>query len=114
MRRDMDQLCQRLGFSPFLDFCFNSADAGAEKPNAPIFMAALEHAATSPEETMHVGDQYRSDVLGARAVGIHPVLIDRGGWNSKISDCPRIASLCELLGLLAEAPYSSGGNAQRP
>jgi putative hydrolase of the HAD superfamily len=114
LRRDMNQLCQRLGFAPFLDFCFNSSGAGAEKPDAPIFMAALKHAETSPEETMHVGDQYRSDVLGARAVGIHPVLIDRGGWNTDISDCPRIASLSELLGLLAEAPYVTSGDDRRP
>tara|TARA_B100000315_G_scaffold20479_1_gene18112 strand:+ start:2989 stop:3726 length:738 start_codon:yes stop_codon:yes gene_type:complete len=114
LRRNMAQLCQRLGFSPYLDFCFNSADTGAEKPDAPIFLAALEHASTSPEETMHVGDQYRSDVLGARAVGIHPVLIDRGGWNSKINDCPRIASLSELPGLLNEAPYSPSGHDPLP
>jgi putative hydrolase of the HAD superfamily len=113
LRRNMDQLCQRLGLSPYLDFCFNSADTGAEKPGAPIFLAALEHAASSPDETMHVGDQYRSDVLGARAVGIHPVLIDRGGY-SKVSDCPRIASLSELPGLLAEAPYSSSGDVRQP
>ena len=113
LRRNMDQLCHRLGFSPYLDFCLNSADVGAEKPNAPIFMAALESAATSPEQAMHVGDQYRSDVLGARAVGIHPVLIDRGG-HSKASDCPRIASLTELPGLLTEALYSSTGDAQQP
>ena len=114
LRQDMNQLCQRLGFAPYLDFCFNSAGAGAEKPNALIFLAALEHAATTPEETMHVGDQYRSDVLGARAVGICPVLIDRGGWCSNVSDCPRIASLSELPGLLAEAPYSSSGNDRQP
>ena len=110
LRRDMDQLCQHLGLAPYLDFCISAADAGAEKPHAPIFMAALERMATDPGETVHVGDQYNSDILGARAVGMHSVLLDRGGWNSDVDDCPKISSLSELRGLLAEAPLSLTNN----
>ena len=106
LRRDMGLLCNRLGLTPYLDFCVSSAEAGAEKPHRPIFLAALEKMAATPGEAVHVGDQYRSDVLGARAVGMHPILIDRRGWNTKISDCPRIANLLELDELLANAPQS--------
>ena len=110
LRRDVDLMCQRLGLSPYLDFCISAAEAGAEKPHPPIFLAALKQMSTDPGETVHVGDQYCSDVMGARAVGIHPVLLDRGGWNPKVSDCPKIASLAELHGLLAEAPQSLTAN----
>jgi putative hydrolase of the HAD superfamily len=106
LRRDMAALCQQLGLSPYLDFCISSTEAGAEKPHPPIFLAALKRASVAPGEAVHVGDQHRSDVLGARAVGIHPVLIDRNGWHSKVDDCPRIASLGELEPLLAAAPGS--------
>ena len=101
LRRDMGELCQRLELSPHLDFCITSAEVGAEKPHSPIFLAALDRAAATPAEAVHVGDQYQSDVLGARAVGIHPVLIDRGGWHSKVNDCLKIASLPELDPLIA-------------
>lgn len=114
LRRDMDSLCQTLGLSPYLDFYINSSEAGAEKPHPPIFLAALEKMAASPGEVVHVGDQYRSDVLGARAVGMHPVLIDRGGWNNGVNDCPRIASLSELDELLANAPQSLAANDHKP
>ena len=110
LRRDMDQLCERVGLSPYLDFCISAADAGAEKPHAPIFLAALEQMSAKPDETVHVGDQYNSDILGARAVGMHSVLLDRGGWNSNVSDCPKIASLSELHALLAQAPESLANN----
>ena len=110
LRRDMGQLCRRLGLAPYLDFCITSAEAGAEKPNPPIFLAALERAATAPEEAVHVGDQYWADVLGARAVGIHPVLLDRGGWHPKVNDCSKITSLSELGALLAGAPGSLSTN----
>jgi putative hydrolase of the HAD superfamily len=106
LRRDMSALCQRLGLAPYLDFYINSAEAGAEKPHRPIFQAALEKMATTPGEAVHVGDQYQSDVLGARAVGMHSVLIDRRGWNAKFNDCPRITNLFELQELLANAPHS--------
>ena len=106
LRRDMGPLCKRLGLAPYLDFCINSAEAGAEKPHAPIFLAALDRVSVAPEEAVHVGDQYHSDVVGARGVGIHAVLIDRGGWHSDVDDCPKIASLSDLGSLLEGAPES--------
>ncbi len=107
LRRDMGELCRRLDLSPHLDFCITSAEVGAEKPQPPIFLAALERAAATPTEAVHVGDQYRSDVLGARALGIHPVLIDRGGWHTEVNDCAKIASLPELDPLIANGAFGS-------
>ena len=106
LRHDMDQLCQRLGLSPFLDFSISSVEVGAEKPHAPIFQAALKRASVKPAQAVHVGDQYRSDVLGARAVGMHAVLIDRGGWQNDVNDCPKISSLPELEKLLLEPVWA--------
>ena len=114
LRRNMDSLCQRLGLAPYLDFCISPTDAGTVKPHAPMFLAALERMAAAPGETVHVGDQYQSDVLGACAVGMHPVLIDRGGWKAEVDDCPRIASLLDLPGLLANAPRSLMANNHKP
>ena len=106
LRRNMDELCERLGLSQYLDFVLSSADAGAEKPAAPIFHAALRRATAQPDEAVHVGDQHRSDVLGARSVGMHAVLLDRGGWHNDVNDCTKIASLDELPPVLAGAPQS--------
>lgn len=114
LRRDIGELCRRLGLAPYLDFCINAEEAGAEKPHAPIFLAALERVSVDPGEAVHVGDQFESDILGARAVGITGVLIDRGGWHAKIQDCPRIASLSELDALLAGAPNSLFMNDHKP
>ena len=52
---------------------------------------------------MHVGDQYHSDVLGARNAGIRPLMIDRDGLHQEISDCPRISSLGEVVEHLCPA-----------
>ena len=102
LRRDMDQLFQRVGLTPYLDFKVSSEEAGIEKPHPPIFLAALGKIGAAPEEVVHVGDQVRSDVMGAKGVGMKAVLIDRGGYSPDTADCPTISSLSELGALLKE------------
>ena len=84
----------------------SSVDVGAEKPDPAVFLAALSKANVEASEAIHVGDQRRSDVVGAQRVGIHPVLLDRGGWHKDIMDCVRINNLNELESLLNDAPTS--------
>jgi HAD superfamily hydrolase (TIGR01549 family) len=102
LRGDMGEICERLGLTAYLDFCVTSTDSGTEKPHAPIFLTALKRAQVEPGEAVHVGDQYHSDVRGAREVGITPVLMDREGWHQDITDCPRIASVPDLDRLITE------------
>jgi HAD superfamily hydrolase (TIGR01549 family) len=85
-----------MGLEPYLDLVANSEEAGAEKPKPPIFLLALEKAGVSASESIHVGDQYELDILGARDAGIAPILIDRYDLYSEIEFRPRIKSLAEL------------------
>lgn len=99
LTRDVGAICRKLGLGPLLDFVVSSGEIGVDKPSPRFFLAALEKAGVQPREAVHVGDQYRVDVVGARGVGINPILIDRYDLHPDISDCPRIHSLAEL------APY---------
>lgn len=98
--RDLDELCGRLGIGAYLDFKVSSMSAGAEKPHAAIFLAALEQADVEPGQALHVGDQYHGDVVGARGVGIQAVLLDRDGLLGEHDDVERITALSEVLGLV--------------
>ena len=101
INRDGDELAQSLGLGSHIGIAITSREVGAEKPEPPIFLAALERAAVLPAEAMHVGDQRSSDVEGARAVGINPVLLDRYGNNGlEAVDCPVIRGMNEVAGLL--------------
>ena len=93
---DMKPICHELGLEPYLDFVVTSGEVGADKPEPPIFLAALARAGVNVSEAVHVGDQYKLDVVGARGVGISPILIDRYDLYSEASDCPRIRNLTEL------------------
>ena len=90
----------RAGLDTYLDFVVTAQEVGVDKPEPPIFLAALERAGVDASEAVYVGDQYQTDVLGARGVGITPILIDRFDLVPDVSDCPRIHSLAELAKLL--------------
>jgi len=96
MGKDVNLVCKKLGIEPYLDFVVTSEEAGANKPKPPIFLLALERAKVDAREAVYVGDQYETDVLGARGVGIKPILIDRFDLMPGVSDCTRIRGLIEL------------------
>lgn len=50
-----------------------SCDARAIKPHPEIFRRALRGLALDPREVLYVGDSYRCDVGGARAIGMDAV-----------------------------------------
>ncbi len=92
----LSTICIELGLSDYLDFVISSASVGRLKPQPHIFELALKRAKVLPEQAIHVGDHYYADVMGARNVGITPVLIDRKGNHSNL-DCRVIKNLEELL-----------------
>ncbi len=98
--KDMNPICHELGLEPYLDFIVTSGEVGVDKPEPPIFLAALQQAGANASEAVHVGDQYKLDIIGARGVGITPILIDRYDLYPEVSDCPRIHRLTELAGYL--------------
>jgi putative hydrolase of the HAD superfamily len=76
-----------LGLRDQLLGVIDSTVVGSEKPAPAIFRHALAVAGTPPERTVHVGDLYAIDVLGARGAGLHAVLLDPfGDWHAV--DCP--------------------------
>ncbi len=88
-----------------------SARVGFMKPSQRIFEHALEQLHASPSTAIHVGDSYAADVVGARRLGITPVLINRyGGDPARIRDEHRdlellvISDLFELLNLIGIDP----------
>jgi len=96
LNKDVSAMCRELGLAPYLDFVVTPQEVGADKPQPPIFLAALDRARTDAASAAHVGDQYNVDVVGARGVGITPILIDRYDVFADVSDCRRIHSLTEL------------------
>jgi len=98
--QDISSRLEELGLSSYLDLVIASFEVGVGKPDPAIFRIALERAGVDAAEAIHVGDQYHADVIGARAAGIKPLLLDRDGFSQEFTDCIRIASLGEVVGHL--------------
>ena len=93
------------GVAPLVDGAVASAELGAAKPEAAIFARGLELAGAPADAAWHVGDSPGADVEGARAAGLHAVLVDRDGDAAVVDpDVPVIGSLAELPPLLGAYP----------
>jgi len=88
-------MMERLGLARFFDVMLDSQLEGVEKPDPRLFQIALERSGGRAETTLHVGDFYWIDVMGARAAGLRGVLLDAAGLYPEV-DCPRVRSLAEL------------------
>jgi HAD superfamily hydrolase (TIGR01509 family) len=86
----------RLGLTQYVACVLDSCDLGVEKPDPRLFRIAMERSGAEPATTIHVGDLYQVDVVGARAAGIRGVLLDEAGLYEGV-DCPRVRSLAELV-----------------
>ncbi len=75
---NLTQFLDELGLSRYLDFSVISAVEGTKKPDRRIFQRALTCARVAPEDAVHVGDMFFEDIVGARKLGIRPLLMDRG------------------------------------
>lgn len=89
---------ERLGVADRFGAVVASATAGAAKPDAAIFHAALARLGVPPARALHCGDLPAKDCLGARRAGLTAVLIDRAGALAD-GPCPRVRTLVELADL---------------
>jgi putative hydrolase of the HAD superfamily len=92
---------QRIGLFELVDIIVDSTEEGVEKPDPRLFEAALRHAGATMSETLHVGDIYHVDVVGARAAGLTPVLVDEANLYAE-ADCHRLMSIAELPSFLQQ------------
>ena len=90
----------RIGLAGKFDHVLDSADEGVEKPDPRFFDIALERSGANKATTIHVGDLYYVDVMGARRAGLRGVLFDEADLRPD-ADCPRVRSLDELVGEIA-------------
>ena len=99
---DVTEFVTHLAIYDAMDAVITSAVVGWEKPDPRTYHAALDHPAiaVAPGASLHVGDQPRSDVIGARQVGMRSALIDR--YTRQPADLGRyepdvrVASLLDL------------------
>ena len=75
-----------------------SALEGVEKPDPRIFGLAASRSGVEPREVLHVGDQEREDIEGARRAGCHAVRVEREGAGAEgLGMVPRWLEAAEAM-----------------
>jgi HAD superfamily hydrolase (TIGR01549 family) len=94
----------RIGLDRYVDYALDSYDEQVEKPDPRLFEIALERSGARKESTIHVGDLYNIDIVGARNAGLRAVLVDEAGLRLD-ADCPRVQSLSELVARIGDGEF---------
>jgi putative hydrolase of the HAD superfamily len=100
----LERLFDDLGILPSFDLVVDSGVVGIEKPDPGIFRIALDRLGVPPGRALHVGDNFATDVLGARAAGIRVALIDPfDHLAGRHVDVPRVPGATEVARAIAAA-----------
>ncbi len=96
----LKEVTKRLEIANLFEYIMDSTVEGVKKPEPKIFEIALDRMQLQPEEVVHVGDLYYSDVVGAKRAGIYPILYDQLGVLKDVYNCEQITELKELLSIV--------------
>jgi putative hydrolase of the HAD superfamily len=94
--RDVGEFARHHGLD--VDAGISSFHHGHTKPHASIFRAVLDLLGVEAGDATMVGDTIADDIEGARALGMHAILLDRERVHEDFE--PRVATLNELPPLL--------------
>jgi HAD superfamily hydrolase (TIGR01509 family) len=94
----LERCLDRLELAQFFDVICDSALEGVEKPDPRFFRILLERTGSRADSTLHVGDLFHVDVLGARSAGLHSLLLDRDNLYAGF-DVERVTSLDQVAAI---------------
>jgi putative hydrolase of the HAD superfamily len=94
----LERLLEGLGLAQRLRWTVVSCRVGVEKPAAGIFRHALGCCGLPPGRTVHVGDSYEQDVVGALQAGMRAV------WLRREADAPSQGAGVSVVRRLTELP----------
>jgi putative hydrolase of the HAD superfamily len=64
------------GLKPFFEHIIISEEVGTQKPDKAIFEIAMERAKTNAAESIMIGDNYNTDIVGARNAGMDQIFFN--------------------------------------
>ena len=94
-----DEELRRTGLSTYFEFAIFSSSTPYRKPHPSIFNAAISRLNLEAENILFVGDDLKTDVMGAQSVGMQTAWLNRdlSELVENITPHYQITSLSELL-----------------
>jgi putative hydrolase of the HAD superfamily len=99
---ELRRFLSKEGVAEYFDLMIFSDEVRIRKPDEGIFHLAARGLKTKPQEVVHVGDNLKSDVWGAKNAGLRAILLLSDAGRDKIaeSDPTSLVSLSRNLGNL--------------
>ena len=88
------------GLGVDVDCVIDSGAVGVSKPDPRIFQIALDAIGVAASDSWYLGDMPGIDVVGARAAGLWPIVMDPFGLQAG-ADYHRVAALAEVAALVS-------------
>lgn len=88
------------GLKPFFEHIIISEEVGTQKPDKEIFDLAVKRADTTAFESIMIGDNYNTDIVGARNAGLDQVFFNPKKNRVREPVTFEIAKLGELKEIL--------------
>ncbi|MGQ4915713.1 MAG: HAD family hydrolase [Candidatus Asgardarchaeia archaeon] len=76
--------------SPYIDFVMTGYEARCEKSNPKMYKKTLEILRVKAKEAIMIGDDLKLDVILAKRVGMHAILLDRTGKVQSSEDADMV------------------------
>lgn len=99
---------EKFGLADAFSVVVTSASAGYYKTRPELYHHTLERLGSDPDRSVHVGDSYRFDVLGARAIGMGTVWFDTGHDEGAGDDADLVVTTLEGLAPLLLDRFRNG------
>lgn len=99
--QDLPTVLESLEIDKVFDVIVTSGREKMEKPNSDIFRLAISQAGVRATETLHIGSDYRDDIMGARETKIAAMLFDRYNLYP-LADCMKVKDWREAAKRLDE------------
>ena len=88
------------GLRAFFEHIIISEEVGTQKPDKEIFEIAMQRAGTTADACIMIGDNYNTDIQGAKSAGIDQVFFNPGKNRKREPVTYEITTLMELKGIL--------------
>ena len=80
------KILEKYGLAKHFDVLTFSGEVGIRKPHRKIFEDTLANIGIKPQESVHIGDDFNADIIGAKNAGMKAILYN------KYNDCDALNS----------------------
>jgi len=94
----MRKALERVGADKYFQFLFTSKDLGYEKPDQRFFRKIAESINVKPDECIMIGNDYKKDIVGAKAIGMKTIFFNEKQVTGDFPDADEIVfTMKELI-----------------